>query len=184
MASRPIEPSELLSPRDYEKVRRGVVAEIIKLKTRRRIEIGPWVSIVFENRRTVLYQIQEMVRIERLTEPLAIRHEIETYADLIPKPGELSPTFFIEISDPDQRRDALAGLGGIEKAFALKLGAEAIPAFDKRPIDPQFERPGQATAVYYLGFRLTPAQRELFISSKGEAWLTLSHPKYGHAAAL
>src|SRR5262249_17917960 len=132
MAFEPIDPSELLSPAEYEKRRRQVVADMIALKSLRRVEGGPWIAVVSENRQTVLDQIQEMVRIERLTDPAAVRHEIETYEELIPKDGELSATLFIEISDAEQRRQALSKLGGIEKAVSLTIGAGAIPAFDKR----------------------------------------------------
>lgn len=180
----PITPSDLLSPSDYEKARRERVAAVIALKDSRRVELGPWVSCVFENRATVLHQIQEMVRIERLTDPTAVRHEIETFADLIPEPGELSLTFFIEISDDEQRRKALQSLGGIEKTFALEIGDEKIPAFDKRPIDPRWERPGQATAVYYLGFRIPERLRAAFAAPSTEVWSKLNHPAYKHAAAL
>lgn len=184
MAIPPIQPDEILPPEEYEKTRRERVSSIIALKDRRRVEIGPWVSCAFENRATALYQIQEMVRIERLTEPAAVAHEIETFADLLPGEGELSLTLFIEIPDADQRRAALARLGGIEKTLALKVGEKTLPAFDKRPIDPSVERPGQATAVYYLGLRLPPAQRAAFAGGCEDAWLQIGHPHYRHAAAL
>ncbi len=178
MASNRIERSDLLGLAEYERVRKERLAEIIALKTARRVEVGPWVSFVFENRETVLYQIQEMLRIERITEPAMIDHEIETYAELLPGPGELSATMFIEISDAEQRRAALAKLGGIEKTVALRVGSRKVAAFDKRPIDPRFERPGQATAVYYLGFPLGD------VGLPGDVWLEVSHPRYRHAAAL
>ena len=185
MASPQISRSDILSLADYEKRRPETVQRIIGLKTRRRVELGPWVSLVFENRDTVLYQIQEMLRIERITDPAMIDHEIETYAELLPGEGELSLTLFIEIADPTLRAAALAKLGGIEKSLTLNIGDEIpVPAFDKRPIDPQFERPGQATAVYYLGFKPSAEQRRAFVSGAGEVWLKTSHPEYRHAAAL
>lgn len=185
MASTPINPSDLLSLADYEAKRPALVQRIIALKARRRVEVGPWISLVFENRDTVLYQIQEMLRVERITDAAMIRHEIETYAELLPGEGELSLTLFVEISDAHLRSAALSKLGGIEKALTLQIDDDVpIPAFDKRPIDPAWERPGQATAVYYLGFRLTPEQRRAFKSGRGEAWLKFGHPEYRHAAAL
>lgn len=184
MASNPIKPEEILSPSAYEKVRRERVAEIIALKARRRIDVGPWMSFAFENRATAVYQIQEMVRIERITDQTALAHEIETFADLLPGEGELSATLFIEITDEGQRRQALLELGGIEKTVELQIGERKVPAFDKRPIDPRWERPGQATAVYYLGFELSADHRKAFASPAGEVWLRTNHPKYRHAAAL
>ena len=113
MAVRPIKLEDLLSAAQSEESRRQRVAEIIEIKNRRRVEIGPWVSCVFENRATVLYQIQEMVRIERLSEKSALEHEIETFDDLLPGEDELSLTMFIEISDDSLRHAALTTLGGI-----------------------------------------------------------------------
>ena len=182
MAPTPITRSDLLSLADYQAQRQQRLQAVIALKSARRVEVGPWVSFVFENRQTVLYQIQEMLRIERITDERMIDHEIETYAELLPGEGELSATMFIEISDPEQRRAALAKLGGVEKTVALRVGERKIPAFDKRPIDPRFERPGQATAVYYLGFALPAAERAAF--SAADVWLEVSHPEYRHAAAL
>lgn len=185
MTSTPISRTDLLSLAEYEKRRPETVQRIIGLKSRRRVELGPWISLVFESRDTVLYQIQEMLRIERITDPAMIDHEIETYAELLPGEGELSLTLFIEISDPTLRAAALAKLGGIEKSLTLDIGDDIpVPAFDKRPIDPQFERPGQATAVYYLGLSLSPEQRRAFASGGDEVWLKTSHPEYRHAAAL
>ena len=82
MALPPIQPDEILPPEEYEKTRRERVAAIIALKDRRRVEIGPWVSCAFENRATALYQIQEMVRIEHLTEPAAVARAIGPVAAL------------------------------------------------------------------------------------------------------
>jgi hypothetical protein len=182
MAAKPISALDLLTPDAYEKVRGARIADIIKVKDARRVEVGPWVSCVFENRATVLHQIQEMVRIERLTDPAAVAHEIETFADLVPAEGELSLTLFIEITDAVMRQKALASLGGIEKTLHLVIGNEKIPAFDKRPIDPAWERPGQATAVYYLGFKVPQASRSRFESE--EASLSFGHPRYRHSAGL
>jgi len=178
---KPIDPSELLSNAEYLRRRPEIVRDIIALKSVRRVEIGPWVSAAFENRRTALYQIQEMLRIEDIAAPDAVRHEIETYSDLLPGEGELSITLFIEIPDAAQRREALAKLIGIERAVFLRLDGRRIPAFDKRPIDPRFARE-QATAVYYLGFRLPEEDRKAFDSK--DAWLDVDHPAYRHSAAL
>lgn len=182
MAYKPIERAELLSLPEYDKARAERVKKIIALKDRRRVEVGPWVSLAFESRETVLHQIQEMLRIERISAPEAIDHEIETFEDLLPRDGELSATMFIEISDAAQRSAALSKLGGIEKSLNLRLDAERFPAYDKRPIDPRFERPGQATAVYYLGFKLPKDAGTRLLGA--DAWLEFGHEHYRHAAAL
>ena len=184
MDFRPITPDELLPLAEYDLKRDEIRASIITLKNLRRVEVGPWVSAVFEDRRTVLYQIQEMLRVERITKPEAVRHEIETFSDLLPKPGELSATIFIEIPDPVQREAALSQLGGIEKHVRIRAGGLMAPAVDKRPIDPRFERAGRASAVYYLGFPFGDAAREAFLRGPDDVWLEIGHARYKHAAAL
>ncbi len=82
---------------EYERVREGMRAEVIALKRHRRVELGPSLSLVFENRQTVLFQIQEMVRAERLVDDRRIQEEIDAYSNLLPRTGELSATLFIEI---------------------------------------------------------------------------------------
>lgn len=182
MESRPIRPEELLPIAEYERVRVDRRAEVIRLRELRRVEIGPWVSVVFETRETVLYQIQEMLRIERITEPKMILHEIETYQDLVAGPGELSATLFIEIPNEAERRAALPQLHGIEGSLRLRAGGLRLPAEDKCPIDPSHARP-QAACVYYLRFTLRPAAEEA-IRAGGEVWLETEHPRYAHAARL
>jgi hypothetical protein len=76
---------------------------VIALKERRRVEVGPYLSFVFENRETLLFQIQEMCRAERIIDDARIQEEIDVYSALLPGPGELSATLFIEIADKDQR---------------------------------------------------------------------------------
>lgn len=178
-----IRPEELLPLAEYERVRAERRAAVVRLRQLRRVEIGPWVSVVFENRDAVLYQIQEMLLIERISERKAIEHEIETYAELLPSAGELSGTFFIEISDPAQRAAALPELLGIEKGVRLKVGAHAEAAVDKRPIDERFARP-QAACVYYLRFPLSAPALESLRAGREPVWLEIDHPRYSHAARL
>src|SRR3972149_3416727 len=88
----------------YEKERVSFRREIIALKKSRRILVGPMIALVFENRETVRFQIQEMMRAERIVEEEAIAHEIEAYNELIPGEGELSATLFVELDDPSRIR--------------------------------------------------------------------------------
>lgn len=178
-----IEPKDLVPLEEYKTRHQEFRAEVIKVRDLRRVEVGPWVSFTFENRATVLYQIQEMIRVEHLTDPAKVREEIEAYEELLPTASELSATMFIEISDAVQRDRALSMLGGVEKTISLKIGGESSPARDKRPIDPRFERPGRASAVYYLGFALSAAAKKN-LQSGATVKLEIGHPKYGHSAAL
>ena len=183
MAHQRIKVGDLLGLEEYKKRHQEIRREIIKVRDLRRVEVGPWVSFTFENRATVLYQIQEMIRVEHLTDPAKVREEIASYEELLPTSDELSATMFIEISDAAQRDRALSNLGGIEKTVSLTIAGERAAALDKRPIDPRFERAGRASAVYYLGFRL--CARAIRGLAEGEAArLEIAHPRYGHAASL
>src|SRR5262245_31070055 len=97
--SRRIEGTDVLDLTAYEKVRERMRASVIALKTGRRVAPGPQLTVLFENRETVLFQIQEMVRTERIVDAGKIQAEIDAYAPLLPGGGELSATLFIEIPD-------------------------------------------------------------------------------------
>ena len=106
---------------EYEKVREGFRREVIAAKARRRIPVGDRLSFVFENRQTVLFQIQEMVRAERIVADARIQDEIDVYNDLIPGPGELSATLFIEIEDAS---NALSLYATVHPDAAVRAAAE------------------------------------------------------------
>src|SRR5712691_7709326 len=91
--------SEIKNLVEYEKARDAMRARVIALKKNRRVSVGENLTFLFENRDTVLFQIQEMVRTERLVEEPRIQDEIDAYRILLPGPGELSATLFIEIPD-------------------------------------------------------------------------------------
>ena len=101
--------------------RRRTAREVIELKRRRRVAIGPIVSVVFENRETMRSQIQEMARAERMVSDEQIQKELDVYNALIPEPGELSATLFIELTGDEALRDWLPRLVGIEHAVVLRL---------------------------------------------------------------
>ncbi len=109
--------------RAYERDRDGYRHRVIELKQRRRVAVGPIVSLVFENRETMRSQIQEMARAEKMVSDEQIQKELDVYNALIPEPGELSATLFIELTGEDALRDWLPRLVGIEHAVVLRLPA-------------------------------------------------------------
>lgn len=144
---------ELLDLGAYEQIRERFRAAVIEEKKHRRFPISDELSIVFENHTTVLFQIQEMLRTERITRESAIEHEIETYNDLVPGPGELSATVFVEIADKDVRDRRLVELAGLEETFALEIGGELFRARNEtRGVLPDW-----TTAVHYLKFPIGAA---------------------------
>jgi hypothetical protein len=144
---------ELLDLGAYEQIRERFRAAVIEEKNHRRFPISDELSIVFENHTTVLFQIQEMLRTERITRESAIQHEIDTYNDLVPGPGELSATLFVEIADKEVRDRRLVELAGLEETFALEMGGELFRARNET----RGVLPDRTTAVHYLKFPIGAA---------------------------
>src|SRR5690606_11840107 len=122
---------------------------IIALKKARRVSVGPDLTFVFENHDTVFFQIQEMLRTERITDLDAVRHELAVYNALLPQPGELSATLLIELTDQAHIAERLRALIGIDETVWLAIG-------DQPPIRADFEA-GRSTeeklsAVQYVRF--------------------------------
>lgn len=168
---KPIERGEVLGLAEYEKIREPFRARVIAEKKARRVQVGPKASAVFENRDTVLMQIQEMLRTERITREAAIQHEIDTYNELLPGPRELSCTLMIEIPEKDERDAFLASAKGFEKHVWIAAGSQRILA---RSIDRGGGLEDRTTAVHYLKFAL-PAQLALALQGAATGNLTLTH---------
>ena len=136
----------------YEQVREKFRNDIIDKKKKRRIALGDRVSVVFENRDTVTFQIQEMLRAERITDLDKIREEIAVYNELVPDTDELSATLFLEIEDQSHLREDLLKFLGIDEAVFLKVG--------ERSIQGRFEeghsKEDKISAVQYVRFPFDP----------------------------
>jgi hypothetical protein len=150
----------------YEPVRAEYRARVLEHKRDRRVAVGDKVTMLFEDRETVRYQIQEMARVERIREPDKIQHEIDAYGELIPEPGELSATLFIEISELTQVKPELDRLVGIDECVFIAIGEgdeeERVPGrFDARQLEED-----RISAVHYVRFPMTPGQRERFASAE------------------
>src|SRR5215467_3936542 len=118
-----LEQSEILYLVEYEKVRVERRREIVRLKQARRVSVGRYLTFVFENRATVWFQIQEMVRAERIVDESKIAEEIEVYNGLLPRPGELAATMMIEIAEPAEIKPVLDRLLGIDTRDYVKMTA-------------------------------------------------------------
>jgi len=183
---KPIERSEILGLAEYERVRDPFRARVIAEKKLRRVPLGPKASALFENRDTVMLQIQEMLRTERITREAAVQHEIDTYNELLPGPGELSCTLMIEIPDKEERDAFLVQARGFEKHVWLVAGSQRIAS---RSVD-RIGADERTTAVHYLRFRLPPPLIEaLRGAATGHETLThleleVDHPAYLERAVL
>lgn len=184
---RPIERGEVLGLAEYEAIREQFRARVIAEKKMRRVQLGPRASAVFENRDTVLLQIQEMLRTERITRPAAVQHEIDTYNELLAGKDELSCTVMIEIADRDEREAFLAAAAGLEKHVWLVVGSQRIAARTNGRDGAAADR---TTAVHYLKFALPARLAEaLRGAASGSATVThlelaVDHPAYEARAVL
>ena len=170
-----IRPDEVINFFEYEKVRDARRASVIELKRRRRVSVGRYVSLVFENRETVLFQIQEMCRAERIAHDAKVREEIDVYNALLPGPRELSATLFIEIEDMARIQPILDQLMGIDtgQCVWLQVGREfAVPGeFEAGHSDAD---KGKLAAVHFVRFRFSPEAARAF--GEAEVHLVVDHP--------
>lgn len=173
---------EVLPIAEYEQLRPHFRARIIAEKKPRRVAVGEHISMVFENHDTVLYQIQEMLRTERITQEAGVLHEIHTYNDLIPGAGQLSFTLFVEIPDAALRERMLVELEGLERTVALEVDGQKFAAFG----DFAGVLPGRTTAVHYLKFDLSsaPAALERMRNRTAKAALVVGHAKHPASTEL
>jgi hypothetical protein len=178
---RKIERAEILDLGSYEGVRARFVQRIIALKKNRRVSLGDHMTFVFENRDTMLFQIQEMLRTERITNEKGILHEIATYNDLVPGTGELSATLLIEYDDRDERHRMLRELADLESHVHLVVGnVKTTASFQRSP----GEEPTRLPAVNYVLFRAGRDAASKLRDKTVPAAIEIDHPKYGAQAVL
>ncbi|MEN9530511.1 MAG: hypothetical protein RI932_2384 [Pseudomonadota bacterium] len=148
---RKVERKEILSVAQYEKVRDQMRTQLMKTKEPRRIHLGEHLTFLFENHDTTLYQIQEMLRAERIEDEAHILHEIETYNELVGERGELGCTLLIEIDDVEKRAELLSRWIALPQNLFIKTqdGARIMATFDERQVG---ER--RISSVHYLKFKL------------------------------
>lgn len=185
MSARKLTLDDIAEPRAYEREREDFRRRIIELKKLRRVSVGPIITLMFENRDTIRFQIQEMARAENIITDEGIQHELETYNPLIADPGELSATLFIELTSREELKEWLPKLVGIERAVELRLGEagdEVVPSVPEEHHEAQLTREGVTPSVHYVRFELTPHQVRRFAGEP--VILAVNHPAYQHGAGL
>jgi len=170
---KPITPLEVLPVTTYDRVRALLRPLCIAERTRRRLAVGVHLTLMFENRQTIWYQIQEVLRTERIFEDPAIDAEVETYNELIPRPGELFATLLIEYADPAERDVELARLVGLERHLWIVLDGKRLGArFDERQMSSD-----QISAVQFIAFPLgADAGRFGDLAAAGKVAVEVDHP--------
>jgi Protein of unknown function (DUF3501) len=166
----------------YEQTREPFRAAMIELRTRRRVAVGTIVSLAFENRDTIRFQIQEMARVEAITTDEGIQDELDAYNPLIPEVGQLCATLFIELTSDEAIREWLPKLVGIERSVVLRFsaGEEVRCAVDAQHAA-QLTRGDVTAAVHYITFELSPDQCAAF--GQGVV-VAIDHPQYREETEL
>jgi len=166
----------LLTLEAYARQRGDLRARVIDHKRHRTVHVGPHVTLIFEDELTVRYQIQEMLRIERVFEDQAIRAELDAYTPLVPDGTNLKATMMIEFEDPEQRRIELSRLKGIERRVYLQVGS--LPKiFAIADEDLERENDEKTSAVHFLRFEFDPGAIAAFRGGSAVA-AGIDHPNY------
>ncbi len=170
--------------RDYERSREEYRNKIIALKKIRRISLGPIVTLLFENRETILFQIQEMARAEKIMSDKGIQEELDAYNPLIPEMGQLSATLFIELTSKEELIEWLPKLVGIERSLELVIGASqiSVPSIPEKMHEQMLSRDDVTASVHYIHFEIPePGQAEFL---KGPVILRCNIETYKHQIEL
>lgn len=169
---------DLYSLEHYAQIRPEFRARVMEHKKDRQVPIGSHATLYFEDRLTMQYQVQEMLRAERIFEPTGILDELDAYNPLIPDGCNWKATFMIEYEDLDERNEALVRLRGIERLVWVQVaGFEHVYAIADEDIEREDET--KTSAVHFLRFELTAP---MIAAMKAGAGLHLGthHPDYRH----
>ncbi len=182
MSSRSLTLADIADTRAYEREREEFRAHVIEVKRRRRVHLGTVVTVVFENRDTMRFQVQEMARVERIFTDAGIQEELDVYNALIPEPGQLCATLFLELTTDDQMREWLPKLVGVERSLVFRLGdGSEVRCTVEAGHASQLTRENVTAAVHFVEFHFTPEQVAAFGDG---AVLAIDHPEYLEAVEL
>lgn len=173
---KPLIQTDLLSIADYERQREPFRSQIIALKHRRRISVGPLVTLIFENRETLRFQTQEMIRVEHILDPRKIQDELDVYNALMPESGELSATLLIEITEQERMKEWLDVFMGLDhgETVAIRAGSQQIYG----EFEGGHSHETKISAVHFVRFRPTASMTAAFADLRQPVMLTVHHHEY------
>lgn len=175
-------PRDLYSLEQYAHQRPSFRAQVMAHKEARKVPIGPNATLYFEDRLTMQYQVQEMLRIERIADPEGIAAELAVYNPLIPDGGNWKATFMLEYPDAAERRKALAELKGVERRVWLRVaGFERVYGIADEDLERQDET--KTSSVHFMRFELAPRMRRA-VKAGAAVQAGIDHPRYRHWARI
>ncbi len=169
--------NDLCNLDEYEKIRDDLRKSIMAVKQHRRVAAGDKVGFIFENRETLKFQIQEMIRAERLVAEEKIQEELDVYNELIPAANELSATMLLEITEPNDIKPALDRFQGIDRGDRVYFEFGG-PARVNARFEAGHSREDRISAVQYVRFAFSPEERAWFSDPKVTVALVIDHPGF------
>ena len=182
MNKRIISLDDIISNEEYGNIRSAKRREMIEFKKFRRLDVGPVASLYFESRDTMIYQIQEMAYVEKITRE-ELDEELASYNPLVPNGRELTATMMIEIDDPLRRKNFLSRLGGVEEKVKIVIGDIEIYADYEKDVD-RTTSEGKASAVHFLHFKFNDELVEAFKNKENIIQIGIDHEAYGHLSIV
>jgi hypothetical protein len=181
-SQRVITQDDIIPDAAFAAERKARRAALLPLKQLRRVALGPWCTFYFESFDTMLFQVQEMLLIEKGGAE-QLKDELEAYNPLIPQGSELVATVMFEIDDERRRDRILRQLGRVEDRFFVQIGAGRSPGVPEGDIE-RTRDDGKTSSVHFLRFSLTEAQKAAFQDPAASVMVGCDHPDYAHLAAL
>jgi Protein of unknown function (DUF3501) len=174
--------SDFLPLSTWAEIRKDHRKALSERKKHRRLSVGPYATLYFENWDTMWYQVQEMLWIEK-GGAAQLPDELAAYNPMIPGGRDLSATLMFGIADEEKRKLILGQLGGVEDTISVSVGGERIAAVSETDLE-RTKADGKTSSVHFLHFHFTPAQIAAFRDPATDVMLRIDHPNYGHAALV
>jgi hypothetical protein len=181
-AERRITAADLKPLAAFAAERKARRAALLPVKRLRRVALGPWCTVHFESFETMLFQVQEMLLIEKGGDE-QLADELAAYNPMIPQGAELTATVMFEIDDADVRARVLGELGGVEDRLFVEIDGTRAAALQDGDIE-RTREDGKTSSVHFLHFPLTPAQVAAIRTPGARVLVGADHPRYRHLAVL
>ena len=179
---KPIVITDLMNIIEYEKIRNDYRSELMDYKKMRRISLGPNITITFENRKTMKFQIQEMMRAERMVHDNQIQEEIDVYNSLLPLVNGLSATLFIEVTDETQIRPVLSQFIGLTEGEAVYFEIEDEKVYAEFEIGR--EESNKISSVHYIQFNFNATAKAAFLDNPQSVKLIINYKNYTYSETI
>ena len=180
--NKPIKEADILNRDQYKAQRKNLREKMVLRKKNRRLDIGPYITIYFENRDTILHQINEMVYIENGGDE-QVKDEILAYKSLIPNGKELVATLMVEIDSPKKRADFLGKMGGFEENLDVIVNNKVIKGNPESDVE-RTTAEGKASSVQFVHFEFDEESINEFKSTNKDVAITINHKDYKHSTVM